>query len=199
MNTYKLLPKLPALPAEFEAYLWNLSNRPTENVAKYTGAGYESRVLDISNQKITSTKSVRAAVKDSEFLDWVRHNITDSWTECSLSVTDSTIGSVHGIHNDWTRSYLLIYLLEPGGDNVTVSWYQEKGFPVDRSGDLAHVVCDYSTVSLIDQTVLPVRTWAIYNVKVLHGVENLSENRVSLQIGLSAADYEKFVARSAAV
>lgn len=194
-DTYKLLSNLPRIPNHHVDNLKKLYQNPDRTTYTVSPVGYTGRTLYINGQIITSTQSNRY-LPDAEFLQWAQTHIVDTWTECGLSVTQVHVESaVHGAHTDSTRAYILLYLLDSGGDNATVSWYQEQGYPAFRPNDPGHTVCDYSTIDLIDQVCPPTHTWALYNVRILHGVENLFRDRVSIQIGLTEKDFEKILSR----
>jgi hypothetical protein len=189
MFTYKILPNLPTIPDKYQSYMWDLYANPGTNHNQYVTPTYAGRPLLVDGKVVTSTQSSRHEITDVDFVEWLRENIVPSWIKCGLSITKTNSElSVHGVHTDHTRPYILIYLLDTGGDDAVVSWYQEQGKPVFRGHDLGQTIYDYSTISVVDQLKLPTHTWALYEVRVLHGVENIARDRVSIQLSLSEND-----------
>jgi hypothetical protein len=187
MNSYVLLPQLPKLPPELEQVFWDTYRTPGKNTAKYSNE-YVQRTVVVDGQAMQSAVSERKPITDENLLNWIKTNIVASWTECSVAVTNAKVGTEHGAHVDTSRTYILLYLLDAGGDDVTVSWYQEHGKPVDRTCDKGATVSDYSTMTAIDKVKVPTHTWALYNVMVLHGISNIMTDRIAIQIGLNEAD-----------
>jgi hypothetical protein len=193
IDTHKIFKHGPRLPEKFIKLLYKIYQDPTKTSYNvHPSTSYVGRTLTIGEHSITSTQSTRYPVQDQEFIDWIKKNIVDSWTECGLSITyANNASSVHGAHTDHTRDYVLLYVLDSGGDDVSVTWYQEHGYPLYRSEHLGRGICDYSTLDLIERIRVPEHTWAVYNVKILHGVENITQNRITLQLGLTDQDFQK--------
>ena len=95
-----------------------------------------------------------------------------------------------GPHTDLVRCYVLMYILENGGDNCTTAWYQEKGKDFYRPGKLLLTVDDYDLLDERDRVQLPTGSWAIINTEYLHAVENIEKDRIAVHLGL---DTDKFV------
>ena len=101
--------------------------------------------------------------------------------------------SNHGqmiLHTDRGRKVGLNYVIEPGGDEVTTNWYQEKGMPIIRepaSGydQTAEGFVKYDNVELLDSTVFKKNSWCSIRTNVLHDVTNIDSARLLLCIGLA--------------
>lgn len=192
-DTHKIFYYGPEIPDKFLTLFWDIYKAPDKvSYNVHPTNNYVGRTLTINDQTLVSTQSTRYAIQDSAFINWIKENIVDSWTECGLSVTYANCeSSIHGAHTDHTRDYVLLYVLDPGGSDVTVSWYQEHGYPLYRGNNLGRGICDYSTLDLVERIQVPTHTWAIYNVKILHGAENITHDRLTLQIGLTHADFQR--------
>jgi hypothetical protein len=193
-DTYKILYNLPKIPKNYLTELQNLYSDNTKTLYNvYPSADYVGRTLQINDRSIVSTQSNRYKLS-THFTQWIQDNIVDDWTECSFSITHANnTSAVHGAHIDHSRTYLLLYLVEPGGQNATVTWYQEHGYPVFRPDALGRTVCNYSDLTTIDQFQPPLHTWVVYNVRILHGVENLDSDRIGIQIGLTEKNYDSLL------
>lgn len=190
-RTHKILTDLPKIPDRLLDYIQALADEPVgKDVTSHKTKSYPNRQLNFYGREITSTQSSRFSIQNEELLEWLKSNIVQTWTECSVSITRASKDRpVHGAHTDHTREYVLLYVMDPGGEDVTVSWYQEHGHSLFRPNDLGMPISDYDTISLVERIQVPKHTWALYNVGIIHGVENMSRNRVALQIGLNQKDY----------
>ena len=158
-------------------------NLETYNNSKFKFDGYTTRILTKNGKQYPTTKTQRIALgADSQ--QWFKDNICSSWTECSFSLT-SPISESHGPHTDVTRLWLLMYIIETGGDDVTNCFWKEKGKELLRPGVESITVCDYNDLELVAETKFASNKWALINTKVLHSVENIKQPRISIHIGMN--------------
>jgi hypothetical protein len=119
-----------------------------------------------------------------EFIEWIEHNITDTYERVKFSVHH---GEIAPPHTDLLRQFGINYIHQLGGDQVKTVWYQEIGKPVVR--DMAQEgrvrQPDYAKLTVLDQVVLPAHQWHVLRTDILHSVENLQHNRIRIAIDLS--------------
>jgi len=123
---------------------------------------------------------------DDSIKSWAYTHITNKdVANVRISVTDTGNGKdTNGAHCDLSRNYSMIYLLESGGENHRTVFYQEKDKPLLRNnGDRCS---DYSLLTEVDSVQIPLRTWTIIKTRVLHGVINIPNPRISFQVGLNS-------------
>lgn len=79
------------------------------------------------------------------------------------------------IHKDWSRSFPVNYVIDPGGKNVITSWYND----------------DHSLIE--EHKIMPNR-WHILSGKVFHGVKGIEPNkeRILISINWDPADAKNF-------
>lgn len=108
-------------------------------------------------------------------LRWAQHNISRHAQDFRFSFT--TPGRTRLIpHTDRSRSFLLMYLLDTGGNEVETVFYRRRGsdqlvLPPDS---YEH---DYQTLDVVHKITVPARTWTLINTSVLHSVENMQSIR----------------------
>jgi hypothetical protein len=118
---------------------------------------------------------------------WVTQNINADFVDAGVNYTvpveqpAGLAGVSTGAHTDITRDYTLIYLLQTGGDNPPTVFWQEEGEPLIRPPKTQGV--DFERLTQIDLVTIPLHTWCIIDSRILHSVENLTHNRVALQVG----------------
>ena len=120
---------------------------------------------------------------------WIKQNLKNAPLD-RLSIKTSDGGDSHIIHSDVNRIYHLNYWWDLGGDQVTTSWYQEKGKPLKRprsnvgeQSDSGFV--DYANVERLESVVFESETWYLFRSDVLHDVINLTGKRQGLAISFS--------------
>ena len=190
---YKILTNLPKIPSDLIEKTWHKLNFETnqdlaENVAEFYQMknefnGYASRTVKKDGAMLKSSMSKRSATPP-ELTNWINENITSNYTESSISITDSNISNLHAPHVDHSRRYLLIYVLQSGGPDVVNQWYKEKTQPLKRFGQPWLAFNDYDQLEVVGSLKIPENTWAILDSQIIHSVENLINNRVTIQIGI---------------
>ncbi len=158
-------------------------DRNLDTYNKFNFSGYANRILTKNGKQYPSTKTQRTSLS-SNCQNWFKDNICSSWTECSFSITPS-ISESHGPHTDVTRLWLLMYVIDSGGDNATNCFWRQKGHDLVRLGNDPITVCNYNELELVAETKFVPNQWALINTKVLHSVENIRRPRISIHIGLN--------------
>jgi hypothetical protein len=184
MYTYKLLPHLPQIPQELLDQVYSVATSAQKDITlNPTIPEFSKRVITKDGKQFPSTYTRRFNLTP-EVQNWIRENIVETWTECSISRTLSDVSSCHAPHTDKTRNCILMYVLEPGGEDCFTAWYQEKGHPIERPGRLLYTVNDFDKLVYVDKVKLPVKQWAIINTEIIHGVENITQDRLVIHVGL---------------
>ena len=99
-----------------------------------------------------------------------------------------------GVHTDKTRDYVLMYVIEQGGDNATFSYWQEKGKPIIRDREVKFKTTE--NLVKISEVRTPTRKWYGCPVRILHSVEHLESRRVNLQISYNLLDDVKLLSKN---
>lgn len=179
---YKFFDWLPEVPYE---------------LVKESYASFENQIIKNNQNKHWDTKSQEIfndGHKDLQnvafvqydlpeyIINWFKDNIVESgYTD--IRISRSTMGDGKLAHTDNTRDYVLIYMLESGGERPETIFYRQKKHPLLRERGVR--VYDYNTVDIIDKIYIPPEQWIMLNTRILHGVIGLSNHRISYQIGLN--------------
>jgi hypothetical protein len=122
---------------------------------------------------------------DEESLVWARTNITPDVNYISISKTP--LGrDVSGAHTDLTRHYTMIYNVQSGGADHRTVFYQETDQPLLR--DFKTSCNDYDALTEVASIQIPDRCWTALNARVVHGVVNIPNSRISIQLSLNNLD-----------
>jgi hypothetical protein len=135
---------------------------------------------------MASNQNIRYRFND-EYTQWVRENIIDTFEENNSGVMFFDKEQLP--HTDTTREFVLLYNIETGGPDATLSFWQEDGHPVLRERGLA--VERSSHLKLLDKIQGPHNCWYILNTQVIHSVENVTSRRTNFQVSFNALP-EKF-------
>jgi hypothetical protein len=82
---------------------------------------------------------------------------------------------------------------------VTTSWYQEKNKPLIRikkqGGQLLDTPVDnfnayYDSLDIVESTVFKPHMWYLLNVQIIHDVQQLTDIRKSISIGIKTDTYK---------
>jgi hypothetical protein len=136
-------------------------------------------------------KSSRNAFNNSyylnnECLEWVKQNIDLNIFDIRITTTDP--GCEHkGPHKDLTRQYTGIYVLESGGPENQTCFYRDKNLP-GLDCPTGHYITDYDRIETICCVKFNPGQWYILNSHILHGVENISQGRKTLQFSINNID-----------
>jgi hypothetical protein len=133
--------------------------------------------------------------KNDQVREWVEQNIHRDFVDAGVNYTvpvdqpDQLAGVSTGAHTDITRDYTLIYLLAQGGKNPPTVFWQEHGETLIRPPKTQGT--DLSRLKFIDSVTIPMHQWCIIDSRILHSVENLTSNRVAIQVGFLKNHYAK--------
>ena len=174
--TYIALPHLPRPPDKLLERI-DLGLTPSVN---NTGYLQTEPLTDWNGYSGPAALNVRIQFCE-DYITWLHENITTEFENASLNyVTGPPAVKTTAPHRDYTRDYVLIYNVDPGGDNVKLEFWQQQGHDVVREPGAA---CGQrSKLTLIDSVTASNNCWYLTNATVLHSTDNLQRQRVNLQV-----------------
>jgi hypothetical protein len=126
---------------------------------------------------MASNKNIRYRFNERDE-QWMKENIASEFEEDNSGVMFFDYEQLP--HTDTTRKYVLLYNIETGGPDATLSFWQENGHDIKRTRGLA--VDRGNHLTLLETITGPERCWYILDTQVLHSVEGVSERRTNLQL-----------------
>lgn len=96
--------------------------------------------------------------------------------------------AIYAPHVDGPRgAWVINYIFDTGGSDVSTCWYQQKGYPVIRH--MAHHrglnLKSFQDLIEVDRVKFPARSWVGLETRAVHTVVNLESDRIGLSIGAS--------------
>jgi hypothetical protein len=151
-------------------------------------------VYDHDDKPIVTRSNPRFPLND-EWNNWVRDNIAPVVVESGVSVCimpratdeETTMG---GPHTDTTRNFALMYLIEKGNNDQWTEFFQEAGEGVYRPYNCRPNKLVKLTV--IDKVCAPLNKWVYIDGRILHGQNNISKDRIALQVSLAHDPFNVF-------
>lgn len=162
---YPQLPPLPDIPLDVDL-----------------GSYHQSGITDSDKDLKTVSNSTWATryMLNHEIMDWVKTNIALDFDSMGLNYhnvsPDSNIP-----HVDRTRNWVLMWILDTGGDNVLTIFWQEKGFDLVRNAG-CYPKKNHDLIE-VERHLLKPNQWILLNGNVIHSVENICFTRKSIQLG----------------
>ena len=170
---FKVL-NLPPVPQRFTDNI--LVHGPTDILRDYPGW---THVKEDGSIVVSARNPICMASPELEL--WLKNNITPVYRDVGIRYAfGSANPGTAGVHTDQTRKYVLQYLVKDGG--ATLTYWQEDGYPILREPH-AHAE-DYNKLKIVDSGKVEEGRWAILDTRILHSVENLTSDRISVQISL---------------
>jgi hypothetical protein len=172
---YCKLLDLPTIPEHFVQDI--LTNDPGEVFRDYQGWAHFK-----DGKEITSASNpFYYASKELE--QWLKDNIESTYNDVGIRYAHYKEGTTTaGVHTDQTRKYVLQYLLKTG--NGILNFWQEKGHDVVRDG--RYTSNNYNDLILLESFNIGEGVWVLLNTNILHSVENLDSDRISVQVSLNS-------------
>ena len=142
-------------------------------------------LIDYCYSLINETKSTKIEL-DTRSLSWAKEFIHRDVTGIYISISPVGIDKTEP-HVSSTQNFTLIYLLKHGGfDHHTVFY---------RPTDISQIQVDskYKVTSNIEEITriqIPLQNWTLINSKVLHGVEHILDERISICVRLDSIPAE---------
>ena len=146
-----------------------------------TKADFE-RILTKDNKSYTNSRIHRYDVGE-DFTQWVKENIIGEFREAPVAILRHR-GPSAGPHSDIVTSFRLIYLITTGGIDCCTTWWHEKN--KDLYPPVGHITVDYSNLIELEQIKMKPYNWYAIDTRVLHSVENITDDRIAVQISLSS-------------
>jgi hypothetical protein len=172
---------LPQIPQEFINQSLQAITANHLNEERWWWPQTASEVDSVDN-KLKQNVSFLQYKLPNNVIEWFNENVIISGCN-AIHISKTTDGDHKGAHTDKTRDYVLMYLIELGGEKPYTVWYQEKNQPVIREKKAR--VHDYNLLTEIERVHIPQYKWCILNSRIIHGVDSLTYNRVGFQIGLT--------------
>lgn len=155
---------------------------PVDNIANKFDRDYTQRLVRLQGQSYI-TRYQKKYVIDG-WQEWCRDNIDAACFHAGVAINDGPSG-YHGPHVDAGRTWALFYMVEPGGSDVTTSWWRHPDHPVILNEDLyPRSSWDYDDLTLVTSEILVTGCWYLFHGRVLHSVENVRSRRISLQTNI---------------
>lgn len=174
--TYRALTHLPQPP---QSLLDQIDFELTPEVNN-TGYLQKEPLTNWNGYSGPAALNVRILFND-DYINWLKQNIVEDFENASLNyVTGPPAIKTTAPHRDYTRDVVLIYNVDTGGDDVKLQFWQEKGQPVIREPGAA---CGRrSDLELLDTATGPANCWYLTNASILHSTDNMTRQRVNLQV-----------------
>ena len=170
---------LPSIPEHFVKEI--LNKDPGKILRDYHGW------VHINNGQEVMSANNPFYYASPELEAWLSENIVSEYNDVGVRYAHYEPGkTTAGVHTDQTRRYVLQYLVKSGGG--ILNYWQERGHPVVRDG--RYTSFNYGDLTLLESFNLQEGQWVLLNTNILHSVENLDSNRISVQISLNYNPYE---------
>ena len=160
-------PELPALPPVSLDFLTETFHQSADTICEK------------NNVAIPNTVCTRHTV-DKEIITWAKKNISTEFHTMGINCHGTPTGGVAIPHTDRSRNWVLMWIIDAGGDNVNTVFWQENGFDVER--DPGYYPTSYRNLIELESQVFATNCWVLLNAKVIHSIENLQSVRKSVQI-----------------
>jgi hypothetical protein len=149
---------------------------------------YRNRKLLHPNGEIKSSVTADRYLPSDALTLWIATNVHSNPISININLTNVN-SDTFGPHVDPGRRQIIIYVIDPGGDNVTTKWWQQIGYPVIRT-DLQDItlkynadVSDYTQLKECASLCIRPGQWVKFcDTAILHSVENLITPRLTVQI-----------------
>jgi hypothetical protein len=182
---------LPEMPDNIKQDLANDVARARmhdEDLGWNRSSSYHNRTVQFNNKNVQSCRTHHSHLSDS-VENWIRENVVPHWLYATIAITHP-VSNLHGMHTDRTRRYVLLYIVERGGDDVVARLYQEKGQPITRFANNTNqvLITDYNQheFEILDESRAQPGEWVIFDSKILHDIQNIEKERVAIHISLDS-------------
>jgi hypothetical protein len=185
---------LPKVPTNFVQEALNLAHdnekNKVENSNDLDTLPVYNRTIYVDGLPVKSRMTPRWDLSE-DFSNWIRDNICEEFIDSAVSISIGDSDAVNtGVHTDTKRHYTLIYLLETSNEDQTTAWWQEPGFPVQRS-ERGYYKESWDSLIPLEKTVFPKLTWVVFNAGILHSIHNIQGSRIAIHISLPYDPFTK--------
>jgi hypothetical protein len=171
---------------------------PTSTVLSWPIPGtpsFTANVPELHNGKYLCYARYNRHVLDSRYYAYVENLIPElagHIVSIGLQTIFNAIGCADGVrmlpHTDGAARgrHCLHFIIEPGGENVTTTWYQEKNFPLVRQPRVPtdKLVTMHNLDKITDVTFIK-NTWGIFRTDIIHDVKIIQTSRIAFTVGFS--------------
>ena len=178
MVLFQYLDNLPSVPEDLVSkIITGVRDMPTTIVPPLRNI--------VNGNHIFENISYKQYTADKELTDWVRDNISDQYTLFGVQIQDpEQHNHHHAPHADkLERTWVLNYVVQTGGSNVVNKWYHKDGVPITRPGTGPYRPTDITGFETLESVRLEPGRWHLLTASVLHGVENIMSERISISLG----------------
>ena len=180
---YKILhlPNLPQVPEHLLKYTGEMPEDSIYANDKSRNLAYHGDRTLIKHGKTFKEGMQRKGRVNEDLEPWIKENIIAEYKDIAYW---HGMSPCTGPHLDRSRFFSLIYVLEPGGTDVATVFYKARieNVAIDYDGTRVN---DYDQLEIDEVFYLNPKQWYLFNGKsALHSVENITDMRISLQIGL---------------
>jgi len=172
MPRFVKFPNLPQIPQ----HLWPSLDMPNDQEPLWHST---PRSATQGNVTIHHDKYAKFEISP-ELKSWVDENICDSYMNIGLAFMFD--GSTHLPHTDSTRDIAVLYVFDPGGDDVKTTFYKFKNSD-ELHQDNGCYPTSMDELEELEAVVLEKGNWVVLDSLVLHGVMNKTRPRITLQLG----------------
>lgn len=149
---------------------------------------YRNRKLSYTNGEIKLSVTADRYLPSDALTSWITTNVHVNPISININLTNVN-SNTFGPHVDPGRRQIIIYVIDPGGDDVTTKWWRQIGYPVIRT-DLQDItlkynadVSDYTQLEECASLRISPGQWVKFcDTAILHSVENLTSCRLTVQI-----------------
>jgi hypothetical protein len=146
-------------------------------------------------------------VSGSAYLRFSLTDILEKWVKENIkSINKSGIASGVQIywskddlfsyagHVDGARGRVVLYSIDPGGENVETVWFKEHNKPLFRkyNEDFVGGIVNLQSLEKIHSINVAAQEWTILETRVIHAVTNMHRPRISLAVGISDDEVDEF-------
>lgn len=150
-----------------------------EGTEGFDDLGIAERYLTKNGQQFLTGRYLRGPL-NQDLTDWIHQNIIKDYKNIGYA---SISAPCHGPHIDRSRLFVLQYVIETGGPDVTTVFYQPRHQKVEITPGWHCVNYDELEVENIYR-ILPKR-WYLINARfALHSTEGITSSRRSIQASL---------------
>lgn len=178
MVLFQYLDYLPPIPENLVSkILTGIRDMPTNSAPPLRSI--------VDNNSVFENISYKQYVADKEVTDWVRDNISSQYTRFGVQIQNPGQNNRrHAPHADSIdRTWVLNYVIQPGGPDVVNTWYHKNGVPVKRPGTEAYRPADITEFETLESVQFETGRWHLLTASILHGVENIISERISMTLG----------------
>ena len=187
-RNWKYLNDIPPLPNELTQLVIDYCKKnvlPESQFSSNLGSESTTNALGMSWEEASNTMPNLARfqpvpiTKELEVINqWIKQNISKK-SKATLQVMPGP-GNVPP-HIDIGRKEVFNYLIDTGGDSTETVFYKvnpEYRHLIAEPG----TVISYDRIHEVERITLPSNQWHVLNVQAIHGVKNISTQRIAISV-----------------